>query len=68
MANYKKERYAIGSFTNNYEVTMFGFSYRSDCQLEKKINKVMKKGWYPDSALSPLREVDEIPSYVKNCF
>lgn len=62
-----KVRYAIGSFENGYTVTMIGFKYKSEKHLAKKLKRAEGYGWFYDG-LSPFRDVEELPEYIKIRF
>lgn len=64
-----KARYAIGYFEKCYVVEAIGIKFKSDKQLAKKLKRIEARGWrYDDTYRPDIREVDELPDYIKVRF
>lgn len=58
----------IGSFWCNHTYYLIGFKAKNEDALMNKIKKIRKYGWEYDGIYSPLREVDDFPSYVYTTY
>lgn len=61
-------KFAYGAFNNSNCVTLLGFKYRTEKELERKIRRAQSYGWSYDGCMGEFRETETLPAHVKIVF